>query len=157
MPLTALVFLLIFFTGCLLALGRHPIWGLLTYVATFYLHPPARWWGESLPDLRWSLMAAVITLIAYNVHARKLTSNGPFFSQGLIKVLIIFTLWLAIQFFWAVNIDKQLELFILYLKYLIMMYLIFRIIDTPKNLRLFLWVHVAGCLIMGWTAYTGYH
>ena len=54
--MTAIIFLLLFAGGLGLCLFRHPIYGLYTYVAVFYLHPPSRWWAAALPDLRWSPM-----------------------------------------------------------------------------------------------------
>lgn len=55
LSLTSLLFLAAYFSGCIAALVRHPVYGLVTYVLMLYLHPPSRWWGEALPDLRWSL------------------------------------------------------------------------------------------------------
>ena len=64
MALTALAFLMLFFGGLLLAFAIHPRFGLYTYLAVFYVHPPSRWWGDMLPDIRWSLVAAVVALLA---------------------------------------------------------------------------------------------
>src|SRR5689334_13270666 len=92
--LTGAVFLLVFAAGCGLALARHPIYGLMTYVAVFYLHPPARWWGQALPDLRWSLTASLITLIAVLVHKPK-AKTLPLFSHGFVTGLLIFVVWVG--------------------------------------------------------------
>lgn len=64
MSLTALGFVAVYVLALTLAFVRHPLWGLLAYFWVFYNHPPTRWWGEGLPDARWSLMAAVVTLVA---------------------------------------------------------------------------------------------
>ena len=40
MSLTGLLFTFAFLAGCLLALARHPIFGVVTYIATFFLSPP---------------------------------------------------------------------------------------------------------------------
>ena len=50
MSLTALAFVATYAYGLLRAFTSHPGWGLVTYMAVFYLHPPMRWWGASLPD-----------------------------------------------------------------------------------------------------------
>jgi len=69
MSLTALVFVLAFGAGSLLAFARHPIFGLMTYIGVFYVHPPSRWWGQGLLfDVRWSLLAAAVTLLAMLVR-----------------------------------------------------------------------------------------
>lgn len=64
MSLTAIAFLGAYVLGLLSSFVVHPRWGLITYIAVFYLHPPLRWWGAGLPDMRWSLLAAVVTLIS---------------------------------------------------------------------------------------------
>ena len=69
MPETALAFLLLYVLGLVLAIFVRPLYGLYTYVVVFYLHPPSRWWGGALPDLRWSLIAAAVTLLAISIHS----------------------------------------------------------------------------------------
>src|SRR5262245_28767941 len=63
-PLTAIAFAGVFALALVLAFVRHPIFGLGAYLLAFFNHPPDRWWGQSLPDLRWSLLAAAVTLVA---------------------------------------------------------------------------------------------
>jgi hypothetical protein len=73
MSVSALVFLLVYFTGLVLAFWM-PMAGLCAYLWAFYNHPGTRWWGADLPDLRWSLIAAAVTLVAYVMHS--LNSRG---------------------------------------------------------------------------------
>ena len=47
-----------------MAFIRHPIFGLYFYLASIYVHPPSRWWGYMLPDLRWALLSAGVTVLA---------------------------------------------------------------------------------------------
>jgi len=89
MSLTGIAFLIAFAAGCVLALGRHPIYGLVTYMGVFYLPPYLRWWGEALPNLRWSLLAAVVTLAAVQIHRTKLLSHGKLFSHSVVKWLLV--------------------------------------------------------------------
>src|SRR5687767_13695590 len=76
MSLTALAFLAIFFGGLVLAFYR-PLFGLGVYVWTFYANPASAWWGQDLPDLRWSMSAAVVTLIAYLLVGRPAEAGTP--------------------------------------------------------------------------------
>ena len=64
MSLTALVFIAVYFLALGLAFARHPVYGLYAYMLSFYQHPQSRWWGGDLPEMRLSLVAAVVTLIA---------------------------------------------------------------------------------------------
>jgi hypothetical protein len=70
MSLTAIGFIGVFVLLVVLAFLRHPVWGLYGYLWVFYNHPPARWWGSELPDLRLSLIAAIVTAVAMMLHHR---------------------------------------------------------------------------------------
>jgi hypothetical protein len=153
--LTAIAFLLSYAAGCMLAFVRHPIYGLITYVAVMYLHPPSRWWGSDLPSVRWSLLAAVITLLAL-VVGRTAVSQRSFFSQGFVIGFIGFLGWLVLQQFWALDPTMHWELTTLSFKYLLLMALMYKCIDSESNLRLFLWANVLGCLYFGSIALTQY-
>lgn len=100
MSLTGLAFLIAFVAVMALALFRHPLFGLYGYVALFYLHPPSRWWGEMLPDIRWSLLAAAITLVA-SLRLPADRTRPPWISTAPARILIAYTIWLAIQSAWA--------------------------------------------------------
>jgi O-antigen ligase len=152
MGISGLLFIAIFMAGLGLAWLRSPLYGLYTYIAVFYLHPPSRWWGAFLPDLRWSLLAAAVTLIAAwrlkpNPKAPGWLSTTP----GL--VLLLFTAWLWIQSFWALEPADHREACVLFTKYVILFYLIYRLLDTAEKITWFMLVHVAGCLFLGYLAY----
>ena len=155
MSLTGLLFLACFAGGCLLAVARHPIFGLMTYVGVFYLHPPSRWWGEALPDLRWSLLAAAVTLVGAVVH-RKALSAVPLFRQPPMIGMLVFLVWLIVQSMWAINERMHPELVTLWVKYVVLIGLIYKCIDSERNLRLFLWAHVLGCFYLGMIAFERY-
>ena len=71
MSLTALAWISSYILGIFLAFV-HPIYGLFTYFMDYYAHPPLRWWGKALPDYRWSLIIAIITLIAFLIKRNSL-------------------------------------------------------------------------------------
>ena len=73
LSISALAFVTLYAVGLAAALTKRPIVGLIVYLFVFYNHPPTRWWGAELPELRWSLIAAVATLIAIQFHR----SKGP--------------------------------------------------------------------------------
>jgi hypothetical protein len=68
MGLTALAFFGVFAITMILSLVRDPRFGLVGYLFVFYNHPPSRWWGGELPNLRWSLIAALVTLVSLALH-----------------------------------------------------------------------------------------
>lgn len=155
MTLTAIAFLVAFAAGCVLALARHPIYGLLAYVGAFYLHPSSRWWGEGmLEGVRWSMVAAAITWAAIAIGGRRLQPSSRFFGQPVVIGFVLFILWLTIQSLWVLDPEEHWDLLSYYLKFVVLMYLIYRCVDTEAHLRLFLWAHVLGCFYLGWIAYS---
>lgn len=149
--LSALGFLGIYAFGLFLAFFRHPVFGLCAYLWAFYLHPPSRWWGESLPDLRWSLTAALVTLVA---TVRMPAPMGPLWSANWgARLLIAYAIWMWLQTPWAINSSLHLEGCVLFTKYVILFYIIYRIVSDEKTFEIFSWGHIVGCFIFGWIAY----
>lgn len=152
--LTAATFVILYLVGCLMALARHPIYGLMTYVIVFYVSPSDRWWGKTtLAGFRWALIAAVITMIALLIHRTK-APPVQFLRQSVVIGMIIFAAWLGVQSFWALDPVSHQSLMTYYPKFIIAMYLIYRCVDSPENLKRFLWAHVLGCTYLGWIVYT---
>lgn len=148
--LTALAFLAGYFTLVGLALARHPIWGLYAYLASFYIHPPSRWWAQSLPDLRWAFLSAGVTLLAIFIHRHKLGAQRPAWYSSLPGVLLIaFVVWLWIQSPWALDADAHRDASIQFVKYLVAFYFVYRLADTRERMRDVLLAHVAGCAYLG--------
>ncbi len=152
MSLTAAVFLLIYPAGLLLALFKHPRYGLYAYLFAFYMHPPDRWWRNEVPDLRWALIAGIVTLIATLFRAGE--ENRPaWFRSGAAQLLLAYLTWMALQSAWAVTGEFHAEGLELYAKYVVLFYLIYRLVDTEIEFRNFFIAHVLGCFYLGWLAY----
>jgi hypothetical protein len=153
--LTAGAFLIAYVAGCLLALFRHPIFGLVTYVAVFYLNPPDRWWGDLVPSLRWSLISASVTLVALYIHRSDV--KGPrLLDYGLMRGAIFFLGWLALQMLWALEPSTHMGLIVLSAKYVLLIVLIYKCINSTTHLKYFLWAHASGCFYFGLIAYDRY-
>lgn len=152
MSLTGLAFLSAFVTGLALAVVRAPVFGLYVYVATFYLHPPSRWWGNDLPDLRWSLLAGLVTLAA-TLRLPADSERPSWITTTPAKLLIAYTVWVWVQNAWALDPSSHLDLSILFTKYVILYYLVYRLVNTPRQFTLFLLAHLAGCFYLAWLAF----
>jgi O-antigen ligase len=153
---TALAFLVAFLGACLLAIARHPIFGLMAYVGVYYLNPPLRWWGQGfLLNFRWSYIAAVVTLAAILIHRTGRTSDAVK-KDPIIYWYFAFLGWLALQLFWVIDTDQQKIMLEYYAKFAVAVFLIYRAVDSQANFRLFLWAHIVGCFYFGWLAYTQY-
>ena len=152
MSITALVFIVVFALGCFLALVRQPIFGVLTYLWVFYNPPTERWWGSELPDLRWALLAGVVALVS-TWRIQVPPDRPPWHANWGVRLLILFTVWLWVQNAWALDGGEQLFLSILFSKYIVMFYIVYRVVHDEKSLSLFFWANVIGCFIWGWEAY----
>jgi hypothetical protein len=153
---TAIAFVLVFVMACVMALVRHPIYGLWAYVGVFYVNPPLRWWGQGfLLNFRWSVIAAAVTFIAILIHKTG-RQNESFARQPIAILYFVFVAWLAVQLGWALDVEQQQILLEYYLKFGIGAFLILRSLDGEANFRRFLWAHVAGCFYFGWLAYTSH-
>lgn len=151
MTLTGLAFAFSFF-GCLAwAAVRNPIYGLYAYIAVFYLHPPSRWWGNFLPDLRWSLLAGIVTLVLV-LLTKPRKDRSPWYANAGAGLLVAYALWLWIQSLWALDSEAHLAASVLFTKYILLFYVIYQLVDTPADLRRVLWVHFGGCVYLGWLA-----
>lgn len=151
MSLTAVIFLLCFVIGMGMALFRHPIYGLYTYIAVFYLDAPHRWWGQGLPDLRWSLLTAVVTAIAM-LRLKPNPARTPWYKTFPGVFLLAYTAWLWIQSPWAIDPVLHHECAMIFTKFIIVYYMVYRLIDTPLLTADFLLAHVLGCLYLGLVA-----
>ncbi|MFK8053413.1 MAG: O-antigen ligase family protein [Woeseiaceae bacterium] len=158
MSLTGLLFMMTYLGGLGLAFARGPIFGLWTYMAVFYLHPPSRWWGVGLPPMRWALFAALVTLIALiiqNGRDKKQSNNEvrpDFFSHGFSVYFLIFVVWMWLQAPWVLS-PVHMDGVILFTKYLLMIYLIYSIVKTEEQIVGTVVVHMVGCVYLGWLAF----
>jgi O-antigen ligase len=158
--LTGAIFFTIFAVGCVLALVRHPIYGAIAYVSVFFFNPTSHWWGQGLfASVRWALVSAAVTLIGVALHNREpgvRRPEGSVFRSGATRLLIAFTIWLGIQSLWALDPNAHIDLFSYYMKFLLALVLLYKSIDSDRNLRLVLWAYVCGCLYFGVVAFTSY-
>jgi O-antigen ligase len=149
MTLTGLAFMVVFLAAVVIALVRYPLVGLFAYVGEFYLHPPSRWWGAFLPDLRWSLLAAVVTLLGLLWRLPPEAGRERWFQTRPAKIMITFVAWFWLGWLWALAPDLHVEAGILITKYIVVFWLVYRLIDTPQKVTAFLIAHLIGCAYLG--------
>lgn len=149
---TALLFLFLFSAGLILAFVKHPIYGVLAYMLEFYMSPSQAWWSTEVLDLRWSLFAAAVTMIATMVHPSSV-SRPPWYKTAPAFWLIVFTIWLWIQMPWALNADNQFFMAALFSKYVLLYAMLYTCLSEPKQIRLFYFAHILGCFLWGYMAY----
>lgn len=141
MSLTAIGFVALYFGLLVAALVKRPFFGLCAYLMAFYMHPPARWWGDSLPDLRWSLTAALVTLLAVLIKGGRLE---PFrFPET--RLYAAFFAYVILQTLWAADSAYHIEFVGTAFNFLMLMYLMQSALRDQKDLAGFFLVTMTGC------------
>lgn len=135
------------------AFKRHPVWGLSFYIATIYVHPPSRWWGQMLPDPRWALLSALITMAAIVYNRDKLGQKPHWAANAPVALLGMYTVWMGVQIPWALDLESHINGFVRYIKYLMAFWFIYRVIDSKLMLKHVLGLHALGCGLLGIFAY----
>lgn len=148
---------MMFVGGCLLALRRHPVWGAATYIATFFLSPQMRWWGQgTIGDIRWAYISAAVTVVALLMTKKARRPALGFTGYSMTWLLLLFVAWLALQSLWALDPAEHADLLNYYVKFVVSMALIYFCADSEESLRVILWTYVVGCFYFGWIAFTSY-
>jgi hypothetical protein len=130
MPITALGFIGMFSLGCLVTIKR-PFIGLLLYFFVFYMHPPGKYWGAYLPEIRWTFIVAVLTLVSLFIHEKKIGNWTKFRST---KLLIAFAILIVVQSPFVISFAWHKEYIVLFVKMLILVFLMVTLINTKKRL-----------------------
>lgn len=146
---SALLFIIFCATSSVLAFAKHPIWGMYFYMATIFVHPPSRWWGPMLPDLRWALLSAFVTAVAIAAHRGRLAQKPLWLSNGPAVILTLYAIWMWIQTPWALDLDEHLRGSVQFTKYLVAFWFVYRLADSRETLRQLLFAHLLGCALLG--------
>lgn len=156
MSLTAIIFLIIYFVGIVATL-YNPFYGVLVYIFEWHNHPPYMWWGNSLPNLRWSYTIALVTLISLVVNYKKL----PKLSKNNIKPVIwlIFLVMTAysVSFVNALVPEESFAKAEVLLKYMVNFVIMVTVIRTYKDYRMVIWVLLFMVANFGRMAWEGGH
>jgi hypothetical protein len=138
------------------AFTRHPIWGVYFYLATTYVYPPGRWWGYMFGDLRWALLAAVITTLAVVFHRGKLKPKPLWLGWGPALCLVLYAAWMWIQVPWALDQTDHVRGSTEFVKSLLAMWFVYRALDSKERVRDLMLAHVMGCALLGiYALFTG--
>lgn len=153
MSTTALVWVIAYSSGAALSFF-HPIFGLSAYFLDYYAHPPLRWWGKDLPDLRWSLIIAVITFLGLLIRQNKLPElkikSHP---QNKWLVLLVVTAVIISFTPLAVWKDKSWESAVELIKLAVLYFLIVKTIRTKDHFRYIILIQILGVFAWGWNAF----
>lgn len=149
----AVIFILTFL-GCLFgAILIDAMYGIFIYEIVYFVNPKIRWWSGDLPDLRYSFVIAIVVLIAFLIRLKKYSENHIFdilHNRWLLALIIL--MWLIS--FTAVWPEKHISTCINILKVVFFVFLLYKIIDTPKKFEMMIWVFLIGSFYLGWVAHS---
>jgi O-antigen ligase len=148
MPITALGFLAVFSLGCIVALKR-PYIGLLLYFFVFYMHPPGKYWGAFLPEIRWTFIVAVVTLVSTLIHEK---DKARWLQAKPTKFILLFLLFVAVQLPLAINSYWHQDYLILLVKIVLLYFLMVTIINTLERLVWVILTNIGGAAYIGLNA-----
>jgi len=148
MPITAIGFVLVFCIGVLITFKK-PFVGILLYFFCFYMHPPGKYWGASLPEVRWTLIVAIVTLISVFLHEKN-KADWLKFKES--KLLIAFIVLVGLQFPFVLSFDWHQVYFILLIKLLILYFLLITVVNSKQKLIYVIIANLMGCAYIGFTA-----
>lgn len=152
MPNTALLWLIAYATGAIMAFVN-PAYGLYAYFLDYYAHPPLRWWGKALPDLRWSLIIAVVTLVAFLFNQNRLsrlkTEPHPQTKWLIMFVLTTFLVTHTVAVLQETSWDNAVEL----AKLAVLYFLIIKTIRTKEHFHYLILIQILGVFSWGWNAF----
>lgn len=153
MSKTALIWLAAYGAGAVFAFVN-PAYGLYAYFLDYYAHPPLRWWGDELPDLRWSFIIALITLVAFVIRRNDLPQRtARSHPQTKWLILLIVNGFLVDQFL-AVWGEKSWEQLMELCKFTVLYFIIIAVVRTPKHVRYLILVQILGVTYWGWNAFS---
>jgi len=155
MSKTGIVWLIIYLGGFAASFVYGPIYGLLTYMFTFYTMFS---WAKSVRRAtglyRVSFYAGVVFLISYLLGKKRLKKKFHLKSPQL-KWLILISINMLVVSVFAVDPKGNKEVVIQFLKTIGLYYLIINVIRTKKDYKLFIWQQLWGNFLFGWQAFGG--
>jgi probable O-glycosylation ligase (exosortase A-associated) len=152
MSQTAFVWLVAYIASAFMAFVN-PAYGLFGYFLDYYAHPPLRWWGDELPDLRWSLIISVITVVSVLIHQTKLLQfkTEPHRQAKWLIMLVLTSMMVTPTM--AVVKDQSLDKTIELIKLAILYFLIRKTIRTKEHFHYLILIQIVGVFLWGWTAF----
>ncbi len=146
----ALVWLIAYLTGVAFTF-HEPFWGVATYLIDYYVHPPLQWWGDELPDLRWSLLPASALLASYFLHGRTLWDKNILRHASTTWLLVFFGLAAVLTPF-ALDETRSLHYLSILGKYVLLYLVLVGSLRTHRQFRWFVCLMMVGSIFWGYEA-----
>jgi len=152
MSISALFFLVVFVGLGTFSLVRSPVYGILLYEFAYFLNPQIRWWYSQIPHIRYSFLIVLLILAGYLIRANRFSEN-KFSDIPQFNWLFGLTVIVIVSWFWSVDTSYYQLLTIRYLKYLVFVLLLYKVLDSRKDLDMALLMYMVGVFYIGFVAW----
>lgn len=145
--ITAFLYVVIYFYGALRAILGKPMWGIYIYFLSFYMHAPTQYFGQFLPDLRWSLLAGLISIVALLLHKKDEWFFFRFRENILLSILFVIVL---IQSPFSINTESNVEYAFLLLKFIFFIFILQNSIEKTEDIKTIIIINIVGCAYLAY-------
>jgi O-antigen ligase len=152
MSKTALLWLAGYGTSAIMAFVN-PAYGLFGYFLDYYGHPPLRWWGKGLVDLRWSLTISLVTLVALLINQDKLPKLRSLAHPQTKWLLMFVVTTFIVTPTTAVMMDASSKAVVELTKIAVLYLLITHTVRSKKHFGYLIIIQIVGVFWWGWDAF----
>lgn len=150
----ALLFLFLFTVGVFAALFITPVSSVLVYLMVYFVNPDSRWWAASIPGIQYSFIAALLILATLTVRYKELSPQAPWKEQPVLKWMIAILVMYGLMINFAVVPEVHKTFTYDFAKLVIIIFAVYKLIQTEKALNACLWVYILGVTYIGYVAYS---
>lgn len=156
MPITAIVFWLVFGAGLCAALSR-PLYGVLVYALVYHVNPDVQWWNVEPIALhvRPSLLAAVATTIGVFLGGPALRIGQRQLPPAWIALAALVVVTIGGLFWGLGTTDRSFVQLEKITKIAIFVAIMIRVVSRPEDLHALMWVWLIGLGYIGYQAWGG--
>lgn len=153
MAKTAIIFVIIYFSGIIGTIAIDATYGVYLYELTYFVTPKIRWWSAFLPDIRFSFIIAISILIGFAIRNKNYSANRVF-DVPQSKWLLALVILLGLISFIAVWPEKHWEQYTRFLKLMAFVFFVYKLIDTPKKFERMIYAYLLGMFYLSWVAHS---
>ena len=149
----ALLFLLIFFGGIVAALTYNGAAAFIVYQFIYFFNPEFRWWGATIPGLRYSMITALLMMFVLFIRYREYSILSPWREMTPFKWLIALLGFYYAGYLFAIDLLAHKKFTFEFTKLVIIVFIAYKLINSERALNVCLWAYILGCTYIGYLAW----
>ncbi len=159
MPVTAIIYICLFFGLLITGLILDASWCMYLYELHYFANPENRWWGMHIPSFLTSFLVSAALLLAYAIRYQKY-SETKISQLPQAKWLLSLLVLMIITGLYAVWPEQHWKYLNYHIKLLIVLAVSYKVIDSASKLDKAVLFYLVGVLYIGYLAWsigrTGY-